>query len=298
MHLTVGIFGDMELAKSLGKKGTANDIAIFNHSSSEGVFTYVCPNSDKVQPLLQAMNMVDVPVLVINQLTKETGEMIVGLDEMGFEKGFIITGVKEQLQPLIKGTSLERFEFVDEQALRQKLMGMKVDRPAEPLMVPIDNYFKVKSVGTIVLGIVRSGAIKKYDKVMLEPLGREVLVKGIQAQDVDFDHAEAGMRVGLNLKGVEVEELDRGFVICKEIEKSADVRAKFRRNRFSKQNLKEGMNVLLSAGLQVVSCAVKSAGEDVVLSANRPIAYTKRQRCILALQGDVYPRIMGSGEIL
>ena len=77
MHITIGVFGDQELAKKLGKKGTTNDIAIYNHGSSEGVFTYVCPNSDKIQPLLQALNMIDLPVIVVNNLTKEIGEAII-----------------------------------------------------------------------------------------------------------------------------------------------------------------------------------------------------------------------------
>ena len=124
MHLTIGIFGDPELAKKLGKKGTTNDIAIYNHASSEGVFTYVCPNSDKIQPLLQVLNMIDVPVLVISSLTKEIGEMIVGIDEMKFERGFIITSIKEDVQKLIKNTSLERFEFVEEDNLRQSLLKL------------------------------------------------------------------------------------------------------------------------------------------------------------------------------
>ncbi|MFH1106223.1 MAG: elongation factor Tu, partial [Candidatus Aenigmatarchaeota archaeon] len=75
MHLTIGVFGDQTLAQRLGKKGTTNDIAIYNHGDSEGVFTYVCPNSEKIQPLLQALNMADIPILVANDLTKEIGEM-------------------------------------------------------------------------------------------------------------------------------------------------------------------------------------------------------------------------------
>ena len=298
MHLTIGVFGDQELAKRLGKKGTTNDISIFNHSSSEGVFTYVCPNSDKIQPLLQSLNMVDVPILVANSLTKEIGEIIVGLDEMNFEKGFIITNIKEQLQSITKNTSLEKYEIIDENNLRSALFNMKINRQNDFLMIPIDNYFKVTGIGTIILGIIKSGIIKKFDKVLLEPLGKEVLIKGIQSQDNDLEEADPGMRVGLNLKGVEVEDIKRGYVLCKEIEKSAKLKIKFRRNKFSKQELKEGTNVLFSVGLQVVSCTIESIGEDVVLNSNQPIAYTKNQHCMIASQNDDYPRIIGSGHIV
>jgi len=306
MHLTIGIFGDQdqELARRLGKKGTTNDIAIFNHSSSEGVLTYVCPNSEKVQPLLQVLNMIDVPILVANKLTKEVGEMIIGLDEMNFEKGFIITGIGEQIQSIIKDTSLEKFEITDENNLRTLLLGLKIDRhdgQNDFLMIPIDNYFKVTGIGTIILGIIKSGVIKKYDKVFLEPLGKEVLIKGIQSQDNDLEEACAGMRVGLNLKGVEAEDVKRGFVLCREINKASALKVRFEKNSFSKQEVKEGMNVLLCVGLQVVTCNVESVGKgkekELVLKSNQPIAYVKNQRCIIASQNDTYPRIIGSGNI-
>lgn len=298
MHLTVGIFGDQELAKRLGKKGTTNDIAIFNHASSEGVFTYVCPNSEKIQPLLQVLNMIDIPILVANSLTKEIGEMIVGLHEMNFEKGFIMTSIREQIAEVIKDTNLEKFEIIDESSLRSALVNLKIERRDDFLMIPIDNYFKVTGIGTIVLGIIKSGVIKKHDTVLIEPLGKEITIKGIQSQDNDLEEAKAGTRVGLNLKGVEVEEIKRGFVLCNEIQKSSELKIKFTKSKFSKQELKVGINVLLSVGLQVVTCSVESLGEEIMLKLGQPVAYMKNQHCIIALPSEFYPRIVGSGLIL
>jgi len=299
MHLTVGIFGDQELAKRLGKKGTTNDMAIYNHSSSEGVFTYVCPNSEKISSLLQVLNMIDIPVLVVKNLTKEIGEMIIGLNEMNFEKGFIITDVKEVIQPMIKNTSLEKFEIIDENGLRLKLLETKIERKDDFLLIPIDNYFNVKGIGTVILGIIKSGKINLHEKVFVEPLEKEVIVKGIQSQDNDLQEACASMRVGLNLKDIEVDELRRGFVICREkIEKSTEFRVRFKKNGFFKQEIKKGISVLLSVGLQVVSCNVESIEDELVLKSSQKIAYWKNQHCIIASQNDILPRIIGSGIIL
>lgn len=295
MHLTVGIFGDQELAKRLGKKGTANDIAMFNHGSSEGVFTYVCPNSEKVQPLMQVLNMIDVPVLVANSLTKEIGEMIVGIDEMKFTKGFIVTSMLGQLEPIIKDTSLKNFKILEESELWPELTRLEIERKDEQLLVPIDNYFNVTGVGTIVLGMVKSGTLRKYDKAMLEPLGKEVTVKGIQSQDRDLEQTEPGMRVGLNLKGVD--EIKRGYILCKDALKASELKIKFAKNRFSKQELKDGMNVQICVGLQVVTCLIVSAGNELVLKSAQPVAYMKNQACMVASQSESYPRIIGSGLI-
>jgi selenocysteine-specific elongation factor len=216
---------------------------------------------------------------------------------MSFEKGFIITGIKDQLQPIIETTSVGKYEILDENELRLALLNLEIKRRNDFLMIPIDNYFKVTGIGTIILGIIRSGMIKKFDKVQLEPLGKEVLVKGIQSQDNDLDEAVAGMRVGLNLKGAEVEEIKRGFVLCKEINKTSTLNVRFNKNKFSKQELKEGMNVLLSVGLQVVTCTIETMGDELVLKSNQLIAYSKNQHCMIASQNDDYPRIIGSGDI-
>ncbi len=298
MHLTVGIFGDQELAARLGKKGTSNDISIYNHGSSEGVFTYVCPNSEKIQPLLQTLNMIDLPVIVANNLTKEIGEVMIAVDEMNFDTGFIISDVRDSIQPLIKSTSLEKFEFIGESELRPELLQLKIDRDDDSLMVPIDNYFNVKGVGTVVLGIVKSGKIKIHEKVLVEPLGREVVVKGIQSQDKNLEETEAGMRVGLNLKGIEAEEIRRGFIICRNSEKSSDLKISFTKNKFYKQELNPGMSVMLSVGLQTIACNVESVGNELILKSSQAIAYRKNQHCIVASQNDVLPRIIGSGTVL
>ncbi len=299
MHLTVGIFGNQDLAKKLGKKDTINDIAIYSHSSSEGVFTYICPNSEKIQSLLQVLNMIDIPVLVIDNLTKEIGEMIVGINEMNFEQGFIVTDIRDAIQPLIKNTCLEKFEIIGENDLWSKLLSFNIERHDDFLMIPIDNYFNVKGVGTVILGIIKSGKISLHEKLIVEPIGKGIIAKGIQLQDKDTEEADSGMRIGLNVKGIEVEELKRGFVIVKDkVEKSSEIVIKFKRNRFFKQEIKQDIPVLLSVGLQVVSCTIESTGSELKLKSDQKIAYRKNQRCIVASQNDIMPRIMGNGIII
>ena len=241
--------------------------------------------------------MIDVPVVVIRNITKEIGEIIIGIDEMKFEKGFIITDIKEDVQQFVKNTSLENFEVVDEKDLRQKLLGIKIERDDE-LTVYIDNYFKVKGIGTVVLGIVKAGKLSLHDKLLIEPLGREVTVKGIQSQDKDKTETEPGMRVGLNLKGIEPDEIKRGYVVCRKIEKSDTIKIKFQKSRFSKQELSIGMPVHLSVGLQVATCEIKSLGEELVLESNQKIAYRLNQHCLIASQNNTLPRIIGSGNVV
>ena len=306
LHITAGIFGNKEpaeaLAKKLGKAGTVNDIAIYNHGSSEGVFTYVVSNSDKIQTLLQVINMTDVPVLVISELNAAVGEQIIAINEFGFDKGFIILeNIDEgQIMPLIKGTCIEKFSLVKSSELVEELKKIKIGRPAA-LSVPIDNYFNVKSVGTVVLGIMKSGSIKKYDKVVIQPTEKEVMVKGIQSQDKDFESTEPGMRVGLNIKGIEADELKRGYSVGEiqnntHLMKSKSIKLRFQKSKYS-QPVKENDPVFVSAGLQVVAAKVTAAGESVGLECEHLICYSKDTKFLIATTKQSLPRIIGHGTL-
>ena len=299
MNLNIGIFGDLEMAAKLGKKGTTNDIAMFNHASSEGIMTYAAPNSPKIQPLLQVLNMIDLPVLVIKELTKEIGEMIIGIDQMDFQKGFIITGMKDQIKQFIKGTSLERFEMIEESDLWPKLLETKIERSDDFLFIPVDNFFTVKGIGTVILSVIKGGKVNLHDKLMVEPLGKEVIVKGIQVNDKDMDDADAGTRVGLNLKGVESDEMKRGFILCRDkVEKSNDLTISFKKSKFFRQEVAAGMQAFVSVGLQAIACKVESVGDTMKLKSNQIIVYRKGQKCIIASQDEILPRIIGSGNVI
>ena len=309
LHLTAGIFGNQEFAASLAKKiakpGTVNDIAIYNHGSSEGVFTYVAVNSDKIQSLLQAINMIDVPIIAINELNAAVADQIIAISEFGFDRGFVMLEniSEEQIKPLIKGTCIEKFVVVKDTAeLIESLKKLNIERHASPLVIPIDNYFDVKSVGTVILGIIKSSSVKKYDKVIVEPLGKEVTIKGIQSQDKDIETAEAGMRVGLNLKGIEAEELKRGYVIGEPkdaqsiMEKSKLFKLNFTKSKYSKEQLKENDQIFICSGLQVVAARVKSISPLEVETENQ-IAYSKDTKFLIASTKQSIPRIIGSAHL-
>ena len=296
-HLSIGIFGDNELLKKLGKQGTCNDILIYNHGSSDGIYTFMAPrDSERVHALLQVLQIIDVPVIVVNEVTKELAEQIVAIDAMNFESGFIIS-TSDNMEKIIKGTSLEQFEFVeDDKDLREKLKLIDSKPVTENPWAPIDNYFMVKSVGTVVLSAVKGGTIKKHDKLFVQPLGKEVLVKGIQSQDKDIEEAHAGMRGGFNLKGVESDELKRGYVLCKDAIVSKKIVVDFKKSKFSKDTAEKGNNVLIAVGTQVVAGKIEES-EPLTITTENPVVYFPGQKCIVTSTKVAMPRVIGAGRI-
>jgi selenocysteine-specific translation elongation factor len=83
--------------------------------------------------------------------------------------------------------------------------------PRESSIVYVDKAFSVKGVGTVALGFVLSGRVSVHDKLrpISGPAGVTAEVRGIQINDVDFDSADRGIRVGLSLKGIEAKALDK-----------------------------------------------------------------------------------------
>ncbi|MDO5846208.1 MAG: EF-Tu/IF-2/RF-3 family GTPase, partial [Methanocorpusculum sp.] len=80
-------------------------------------------------------------------------------------------------------------------------------------VVPIDHHFNVRGVGTVILGCVADGWIKKHDKMRVEPTTKTCQIRSVQKHDDDFAFAYAGDRVGCALKDIEAEDLDRGYVL-------------------------------------------------------------------------------------
>jgi elongation factor Tu len=87
-----------------------------------------------------------------------------------------------------------------------------VDRP---FLMPIEDVFSITGRGTVGTGRVESGIIKVGDSV--ERVGiketRSTVVTGVEMFRKLLDDAQAGDNVGLLLRGIEKEELERGMVI-------------------------------------------------------------------------------------
>lgn len=115
----------------------------------------------------------------------------------------------------LKGTVVSSYAAEERQSKDQSIELSRVvpraDLPKKGTLVYIDRAFTVKGVGTVALGFVLSGSVKVHDQ--LRPIpgaeGTRADVKGIQVNDVDFESAGRGIRVGLSLRGVEPEDLEK-----------------------------------------------------------------------------------------
>lgn len=83
-----------------------------------------------------------------------------------------------------------------------------------PFRLPVDRVFTRPGFGVVVTGTLVAGTLRAGDVVELQPLGLSARVRGLQSHGKAEQQAEAGMRVAVNLVGVEKEVLERGVELA------------------------------------------------------------------------------------
>jgi selenocysteine-specific translation elongation factor len=301
--LTVGLFGHVEgVGRELGKKGTSTDITFYNYKQGDKAVCYVEPTRypDRINPLIYAINMMDYALVFINEITGELGETLLALDMFGIDKGAFVLGEYvdlDMLKNIISQTSMKDFEILERDfiAIREKMINLNIERDYDSFVkIPIDHYFTVRSVGTVILGKVEKGVVKVHDNLKVYPTDKTAMVRSIQIHDNDFKEAKAGNRVGLALKGITTDELDRGMILSNgELKVAKELEVEINWNPFMQKTVKEGENYQIIVGLQSVSCNVEAVdGNKIKLSLQREIAYDVGDKLCL-IDGSAKIRILG-----
>ena len=86
-----------------------------------------------------------------------------------------------------------------------------------PFLMPVEDIFSITGRGTVATGRVERGTIKVNDNVEIVGLTTEkrtVVVTGVEMFRKQLDQAEAGDNVGLLLRGVQRDDIERGQVLA------------------------------------------------------------------------------------
>ena len=277
-NLNIAILGAKDFAGTIGKKGTVTDMTFYDHKSGTDSFTLIEPSKypEKLSSLFYSVAMSEFAILVVDKIDSFLGETIVMTDALGIDKGWIILRnyiQPEQLKPLLAGTALEGYEYREDDPikLREELIAMAKAEGRKAGdgtcgSCPVDSHFNVKGVGTVVLGSVIDGHFRKHDKMTVFPTKKEVILKSIQKHDLDADDAVKGDHVGLALRGIESDELDRGYVVTTDpsVKMSRSVQGKVNLVKYWPSALKEGMVLHIGHWMQMVPCRVTAVdnGDD------------------------------------
>ncbi|MEM0132634.1 EF-Tu/IF-2/RF-3 family GTPase [Acidiplasma sp.] len=217
--LNIFTYNAQEYIREIAKAGTNSDITLYHRKDGDRIFTFIEPSKypDKLSSLTDSIFPADIAVISGKNLDKHFGEVIVALDLMGKKNGFIISDEdkKDIIKKIISNTNLRNYNIFTGRPMElvDQLSDVIPERKLNGNYTLIDHFFKVRGVGTVALGFVLSGEIKKHDKLIISDIDKEIEIKSIQMNDVDVESASTGSRVGLALKNIEPESMSRGMLL-------------------------------------------------------------------------------------
>lgn len=321
-NLTVAVLAPPDYAKDLGKKGTTSDITFYNLKKGDATVTFVEPTRypEKLSSLFYCVSMADRIILVVSDISATFGECVLMIQCSGKQKGYLILKnyiSADQIAPLIRGTVLEHYEILEEDFLgiREKMLEIAVKQTSHQKshdsapatgVVTVDAHFNVKGVGVVVLGSVVKGSIRKHDTLTVLPTEKPAQIRSIQKHDDDADAAGTGDRVGLALKNIEAEELDRGYVLTSDpsLKTAVTVTGKARLVQYWPAPLKEGMVLYAGHWMQFLPAKLKEAVVEgdwrmpvLTLSMEKALVYPPGARVVLHYLEGGKLRVVGSMEI-
>jgi selenocysteine-specific translation elongation factor len=316
-NLNVAILGSLDYGKELAKKGTASDLTFYNLKKGENTVTFIEPTRfpERLAPLFYAVSMSQKALLIVEQINPAFGEAVVMLDSIGLKEGIVVLKnyiSRDQISPLIKGTVVDGYDFLedDKNILRERFLedAAKVVSPQDAAVgtLPVDHFFNVRGIGTVVLGSLAEGSIKKHDVLMVLPGEKTAQVRSIQKHDEDSDSAGVGERTGIALKGIEVEDLDRGTILTndKSIKQVSSLQTKATLVKFWPTPLKEGMVLHVGHWMQNVPARVEAAlaeGDwhkvDLKLKLDKMLVYRPGAKAVLTYPEAGKLRVVGTVEL-
>jgi elongation factor Tu len=130
--------------------------------------------------------------------------------------------------PIIKGSALQALQSGDPNSEQGKVIQELLDaldsyipQPKreidKPFLMPVEDVFSITGRGTVATGRIERGVIKVGEEVALVGFGasKKTVVTGVEMFRKLLDQGEAGDNVGLLLRGIEKNEIERGMVLAK-----------------------------------------------------------------------------------
>ena len=129
--------------------------------------------------------------------------------------------------PIIKGSALSAVEGKDDEIGKNAILELmkqvdafipQPDRPKDkPFLMPVEDVFSISGRGTVVTGRIEAGVVKVGEEIEIVGIKetKKSTCTGVEMFRKLLDSGEAGDNVGILLRGVERDDVERGQVLCK-----------------------------------------------------------------------------------
>jgi elongation factor Tu len=176
---------------------------------------------------------VEVPAMVVflNKVDMMDDPELLELVELELRDLLTSQKFPGETTPIVRGSALQALECPSEDpnapeyACILELMRVvdeyipqPVRETAKPFLMPIEDVFSIKGRGTVVTGAVARGAVKVGEPLEIIGLRDETMTTvctGVEMFHKLLDQGEAGDNIGVLLRGIEREDVERGMVLAK-----------------------------------------------------------------------------------
>ncbi len=129
--------------------------------------------------------------------------------------------------PIIRGSALKALEGdqseIGSQAIEKLMAAVDESIPEpiraldKPFLMPVEGVFTISGRGTVATGRIEQGIVKTGGEVEVVGFGKlfKTTVTGVEMFRKTMDEGRAGENVGLLLRGVKKEDIERGMVVAK-----------------------------------------------------------------------------------
>jgi elongation factor Tu len=209
-------------------------------------------HADYVKNMITGAAQIDGAILVVSAadgpmpqtrehvlLARQVGvpKILVFLNKMDLADAELVELVEEDVRdllakyefdreaPIIKGSATKALagDTADEDAVMElvKAMDDYIPEPVrdldKPFLMPIEDVFSIKGRGTVATGRVELGVVKVNEEVEIVGIRptKKTVVTGVEMFKKNLDQGQAGDNVGILLRGIERDDIERGQVLAK-----------------------------------------------------------------------------------
>ncbi|BDF72251.1 selenocysteine-specific translation elongation factor [Oscillospiraceae bacterium] len=236
---------DTDRLKEEQKRGITIEIGFAQLTLPNGQTASIIdvPGHEKfIRNMLVGAAGMDVVLMVIaadEGFMPQTREHLGILSLLGVQNGIIVVtkadmvepewleAIEEEAREDVQGTFLQDAPIIAVssytgqgiQELKQLVVdlveGAEQRNQDRPFRLPVDRVFSVDGFGTVVTGTLVEGSLALGDEVCIYPGEKKARVRGLQNHDQSAQRVSAGMRVAVNLSGVDKADLKRGDTLAK-----------------------------------------------------------------------------------
>ncbi|HSW66831.1 MAG TPA: elongation factor Tu [Bacillota bacterium] len=209
-------------------------------------------HADYVKNMITGAAQVDGAILVVSAadgpmpqtrehvlLAKQVGVpyILVFLNKMDLADADLVELVEEEIRdllekngfdrnaPIVRGSATKALDgdAANEDAIMELVDAIDKNVPEpkrdldKPFLMPIEDVFSIKGRGTVATGRIEQGVVKINEEVEIVGLKdtRKSVVTGVEMFKKNLDQGQAGDNVGILLRGIERDDIERGQVLAK-----------------------------------------------------------------------------------